>query len=111
MVSKAIGRHIRVAPRKVRQVINLIRGEDVTHALAVLKALNKDAAQPVGKVLKSALSNAIKQANIRESDLYIGRISADEGPMLKRAKAQAMGRSTTIRRRTSHIYVELERRV
>ncbi|MBI2350547.1 MAG: 50S ribosomal protein L22 [Deltaproteobacteria bacterium] len=111
MISKAIARYIRVAPRKARQVINLIRGEDVSQALAMLGTLNRGAAVPVAKVLKSALSNAKRLSGIKDSDLYISLINVDEGPMFKRFKAQAMGRATTIRRRTSHIYVELERKV
>ncbi|MBI3990696.1 MAG: 50S ribosomal protein L22 [Candidatus Omnitrophica bacterium] len=109
MVSKAKVRYLRTAPRKVRQVINLIRGEDVIRALAILKNVNRAAALPVEKVLTSAISNA-KQSNLKEAELYIAKITADEGPMFKRFRAQAMGRATTYRHRTSHVYVELERK-
>lgn len=108
-ISKAIVRFVRVSPRKARQVIDLIRGKNVINAQAILLNLNRRATKPVGKVLKSAIDNAkFKTENkVDQSKLYISKIWADTGPMLKRFKAQAMGRATTIRRRMSHIGVEL----
>ncbi len=111
MISNAIARYVMGSPRKVRQVINLVRDMDVIKALSVLQNIKQGARIQVEKVLKSAINNATKKyPDIRQGDLYISRIAADGGPMLKRHKAQAMGRATMIRKRTSHITVELDRR-
>lgn len=107
-VTKAIARYVRISPYKVRQVINLIRGKDVTTAEAILANLNKRAAQIVNKVLKSAISNAEHNYGMKRENLYISRIFADQGPMYKRYRAAAFGRPVMIRHRTSHITVELD---
>lgn len=107
LVSKAHTRYIRVSPRKVRLVIDLIRGEEVTRALAILAALNKKAKAYVEKTLRSAISNAQGNPQVLTNELFISRITADGGPMLKRYRAAAMGRATTIRHRTTHLTVEL----
>lgn len=110
IASKAIARFIRVSPRKARQVIDLIRGKDVLYALSILSNLNRRPTKYIKEVLKSAIDNAkFKFENkIDENKLYISKMWADGGPMMKRFKAQAMGRATMIRRRTSHIGVELK---
>lgn len=108
MIAKAVGRYIRVSPRKARAVIALIKGKDVNGALAILKNTDKKVSSFLIKLLNSAIANARRLPNMRQEDLYIANIFADGGPMLKRYKAQALGRATTIRRRTSHITVELE---
>lgn len=108
MISKAKARFVRTSARKIRYVIDLIRGKDIPAAFAILANLNKRAASYVNKVLKSAVANAKKVPNIKEENLYIAKIVADGGPMWKRYRAAAMGRATMIRKRTSHIYVELD---
>lgn len=109
MIAKAIARYIKVTPRKTRQVVRLIKGLAVPRALAVLSNTNKSPSIHIARVVKSAASNATKKMpSIKEEELYISRITADEGPMQRRYKAQAMGRATMIRKRTSHIYVELD---
>jgi large subunit ribosomal protein L22 len=107
-VTRAKVRFVRISPRKVRQVIDLIRGKDVEQALRVLDNLNKKAARIVSKVLNSAIANAQNNHGLKIQDLYISRIFADQGPMLKRYRAASMGRAVMIRRRTSHITVELD---
>ncbi len=107
-VTRAKARFIRVSPRKVRQVIDLIRGKDVQQALMVLNNLNKKSARIVAKVLNSAIANAHNNHGLKTQDLYISRIFADQGPMLKRYRAASMGRAVMVRRRTSHITVELD---
>jgi len=107
-VTRAKARFIRVSPRKVRQVIDLIRGKDVQQALMVLNNLNKKSARIVAKVLNSAIANAHNNHGLKIQDLYISRIFADQGPMLKRYRAASMGRAVMVRRRTSHITVELD---
>lgn len=109
MVAKAVAKYIRVSPRKVRTVIDLIRGKSASQALNILLHINKDAKHPVEKVLKSAISNAeTKAPSSKAENLYISKIIADEGPMLKRYRAAPMGRATMIRKRTTHILVELD---
>lgn len=110
MVTRAIAKYVRVSPRKVRQVIDLIRGEDVDGALIVLSHLNKRAATYVERALKSALANAERGTRLKAQDLYISKITADGGPFLKRHKAAPMGRAVMIRRRTTHITVELDKK-
>ena len=107
MIAKAKGKFLRVAPRKARQVIDLIRGIDVTLALAVLNNLNKGSKPYIEKILKSAISNA-KQKGIQIEQLYISKIVADEGAAWKRFRAAAFGRAAKIRKRTSHINIELD---
>ncbi len=109
MIAKAIARHVRVSPRKVRLVIDLIRGKSTTQAMDILFNVNKGSKQPVEKVLKSALSNAeTKSPSTEIQSLYISKITADGGPMLKRYRAAAMGRATLIHKRTTHILIELD---
>jgi len=103
---RAILRYAHISPYKVRQVINLIRGKDVATAMAILQNINKKPARIVEKLLKSAIANA-EYKNMDIDNLYISKIHAEEGPMLKRYTPKAHGRATMIRRRFSHIYVYL----
>jgi large subunit ribosomal protein L22 len=107
VVSRAYARYIRVSPRKVRQVIDLVRGEKVGRALATLASINKGARVYVEKLVKSAVSNAKLDPQVLTDELFISKITADGGPMLKRFRAAAMGRATMIRRRSTHLRVEL----
>lgn len=109
MISHAIARYIRTSPRKLRQVINLIRGKSVADSMSILSNLNKRAATPVSKVVKSAAAGALrKNPSLTDTQIYISKIAADEGPMWKRYRAAAMGRGVRIRKRTAHITVELD---
>lgn len=87
--------------------MQLIKGERVSSAIAVLAALNKKGALCIGKVLKSAIANA-KSKGYDENKLFISKIVANPGPMLKRFRAASFGRATKIRKRTSHILIELD---
>jgi len=107
MIAKAKGRFIRVAPRKVRQVIDLIKGQAVSNSLTTLAYTNKGPTPHIRKVLNSAVSNA-KQKGFTEDQLVISRITADEGPMWKRFRAGSFGRATPILKRTTHLTVELD---
>lgn len=109
IVSRAYARHIRVSARKVRLVIDLIRGQTVPMALAILTNLNKRAKVCVEKALKSAVSNALQNPLNTAEDLFISKITADNGPMLKRFRAATMGRATMIKHRSTHIAVELSK--
>ena len=108
MISKAVIKYARISPRKVRMCISLIRGRYADEALAMLKNTNKRASAVLIKLLNSAIANAKRLPNIKEQDLYVSKVFADGGTMLKRFKAQAMGRASMIRRRTSHITLELD---
>ncbi|MBI2871550.1 MAG: 50S ribosomal protein L22 [Candidatus Omnitrophica bacterium] len=110
MVGKASVTYVRMSARKVRQVINVIRGKDCPWALAQLVHLNKRAGFHVGKLLRSALANVESRLGHTADQLYISKITADIGPSMKRFRPRAMGRSSRILKRTSHIHVELDLR-
>jgi large subunit ribosomal protein L22 len=105
---KAKVTHIRISPRKVRLVVDAVRGKSVNQALNILTLARKKAAGPVKKLLESAVANATENAGVREVDnLVIDRITVDGGPTLKRFMPRARGRATPIRKRTSHIQIVL----
>lgn len=106
--AKTVARFVRISPRKVREVIRLLKGEDAQTALEITSCVKKAAAVHVWRAVKSALANAEKQKRLKAENLYISKIAADEGPMLKRYKAAPMGRAVMIRKRTCHISVELD---
>jgi large subunit ribosomal protein L22 len=99
----ANARFIRVAPRKVRLVIDQLRGLEAEKALDYLKFVNKAATKPVTKLINSAVANADNNFQIEKKDLYIKKIIANDGPVLKRWSPRAHGRATMIRKKTSHI--------
>jgi len=108
---RASATHIRIAPRKVRTVVDTVRGKSVSQALSILAFTRKKAALPVQKLLKSAVANAAENNGISDVDtLVIDRIMVDEGPTLKRFMPRARGRATPIRKRTSHIRIILRER-
>ena len=105
METKATAKYIRISPRKVRQVVDLIRGKKVDEALAILKFTPKGSTDPVSKVLNSAVANAEHNLELSPDDLYVTKVYVDQGPTLKRIMPRAMGRADRIRKRTSHITV------
>lgn len=107
MIASAKGKFIRVAPAKVRQVIDLIRGKDIKTSLAVLQQVQKGSRDRIVKILNSAVSNA-KQKGLTEDQLFISKITADIGPSWKRFRAAAFGRATPLIKRTTHLTVELD---
>ncbi len=102
---RAIERHIRMSPQKVRLVLDVVRGKAVKEALTILQFLPQKAAIPVAKALKSAAANAENNFNMDPDDLVITKVSADEGRMLKRWRPRARGRVNQILKRSSHITV------
>lgn len=108
--AKAVAKYIRISPRKVRQVVDLIRGKSVDEASAILKLIPNRAKEPVGKALKSAVANAEHNANLNKDDLVVSKVYVDQGPTLKRFKPRAMGRADRIMGRTSHITVVVSAR-
>ena len=101
-------RSLRVAPRKVRLLVDLIRGMKVEDAINQLYFSTKSAAKPVLKLLKSAIANAKHNHNMNEETLVIKVAFVDGGKTLHRSTPRAMGRATPIRKRTSHITLVLE---
>jgi len=108
MEVKAVAKYVRIAPRKVRLVIDLVRGKKVDEALGILQFTPKRASKVVIKLIKSAIANAEQNPGVDIDNLYIKRIYADEGPTLKRIRPRAFGRAYLIRKRTSHITVILD---
>lgn len=108
--SKAHLRFLRLSPRKVRLVVDLVRGKGLKEADAQLLHLNKRASDPVRKLIASAAANAVNNHGLQRDALYIRSITVDQGPTLKRYQPRAFGRAGTIRKRTSHVSVELAER-
>jgi len=106
----AILRHLRMSPRKVRLVVDLIRGQEVEEALNILTFCPKAAARPVAKLLRSAVANADVAGEVDLDRLFIKTAFVDEGTTWRRWMPRAMGRATRIRKRTSHVTVELAER-
>jgi large subunit ribosomal protein L22 len=102
---RAIERHIRMSPQKVRLVLDVVRGKPANEALAILKFLPHRAARPVAKAVKAAVANAENNFNLDPDDLVITRCAADEGRTLKRWRPRARGRVNQILKRSSHITV------
>ena len=103
--AKAIARTVRIAPRKVRLVVDLIRGKQVGEAIAILKHTPKAASPVVEKVLKSAIANAEHNYDLDVNNLVISKVFVDEGATLKRFRPRAQGRASAINKRTSHITI------
>ena len=108
MLATARLRHLRMAPRKVRLVADLIRGKGVEEALNILQFTEKRSSEPLAKLLKSAVANADEKGNVNVDKLFVSKITVDGGPTIKRFRPRAMGRATPILKRTSHIFVGLE---
>ena len=108
MPVKAKIRYLRMAPRKVRLVADLIRGKSVGEAQNILSFTKKRAALPLLKLLKQAIANAKNNFQLKEENLYISKILVDEGPRLKRILPRARGRANEIQKKTSHITLVLD---
>ncbi len=108
MEVKASLKHLRMSPRKVRLVIDVIRKMPVNTALDQLHFINKKATEPVAKLIKSAIANAVNTFSLSQDNLYIKEIRSDEGTTLKRWMPRAHGRATSLRKRGCHINLVLE---
>lgn len=105
MQAKAVARTVRIAPRKVRLVIDLIRGKKIGEALAILEFTPKAASPILIKLLKSAVANAEHNYDMDVNELVISEAYANEGPTLKRFRPRAKGAASSINKRTSHITI------
>lgn len=99
--------NFRVAPRKARLVADLIRGKTAPEAVSILSFTINKSAKPVLKLLNSAIASAKNNFHLDESNLYVSKITADEGPKLKRWHPMSRGRAYSILKRTSHIILVL----
>ncbi|MGE4554641.1 MAG: 50S ribosomal protein L22 [Candidatus Paceibacterota bacterium] len=108
MEVKAVLRYLRISPRKVRLVANLIKGKTVKEAENSLRVLKKRAREPLLKLLKSAVSNAKHNFNLSPENLFISELRVDEGPALKRWMPRARGSASLIKKRSSHVYLVLK---
>ena len=107
--TRAVLRHYRMSASKARQVLDLIRGEDVVRAAEILRSTPREAAEVIGKVLASAVANAAHNDGQDPEDLYVAACYADEGATLKRWRPRARGRASKIKKRTCHITVIVSR--
>ncbi|MFH1837963.1 MAG: 50S ribosomal protein L22 [Candidatus Kuenenbacteria bacterium] len=108
IIAKA--KYIRTSPKKIRLVINVIRGMDVEEAENQLKFISKRACQPVLKLLNSAVANAKHDFDLKKENLYIKEIIVNQGPTLDRWMPRAFGRAAPIRKKTSHIIITLDKK-
>jgi len=107
--TRAVAKYIRISPYKVREVLDLIRGQHVQRAAEILKFSERDAAIVVGKLLASAVANAENNDGIDPEELYVSACFADEGTTIKRFRPRARGRAGRIRKRTCHITIIVSR--
>jgi large subunit ribosomal protein L22 len=107
---RATAKHVRISSRKVKLVIDLIRGKSVEEANMILTQTPKAAALPVLKVMNSAIANAENNLEMNRADLYVAEAYANQGPTWKRIMPRARGSADRIRKRTSHITIVLDRK-
>ncbi len=110
MISNAKLRYLRISPRKVRMVANLIRGKKIEEAQVILNFARKKASPAILKLLQQAIANAKdKQVDIKKEDLYISEIFVDEGPSYKRTLPRSRGKADIIQKRSSHITITIDK--
>ncbi|HZY27916.1 MAG: 50S ribosomal protein L22 [Jiangellaceae bacterium] len=110
MEARAQARFVRVTPLKARRVVDVIRGMKADEAAALLRFAPQAAAEPVRKVLESAMANAENNDGLAPDTLYVAEAYVDEGPTMKRFRPRAQGRAYRVAKRTSHITVVVEER-
>ena len=108
--ARAIAKNVRVTPRKVRLVIDQVRGKDVSVALGLLKNINRAASEPVSKLIRSAVANAVNNFGMDENSLYVAEIWANDGLKMKRYLPRAKGSASGLVKRSSNIYVVVKMR-
>ena len=108
MESKAVAKYVRIAPRKVKVVCDLIRGKSAAEANAIMMNTPKAASELLVKLLKSAVANAENNHNMDPEKLYVAEVSVSPGPVLKRIRPRSHGRAFRILKRTSHITLVLK---
>ena len=107
MQVQAVAKFVRISPTKVRKVARVVKGKPVEDALTVLGFMPQRSARVLGKIIGSAVANAVHRGDIEVDNLSVANIVVNQGPSLKRFRPRAMGRATRILKRTSHITVVL----
>ncbi len=110
MEAKAIAKYVRVSPRKMRFVCDMVRGRSVDEALSILKFTPNKGAKILEKVVKSAAANAENNFDMNKDNLYVSEVYSNQGPTLKRWRPRSKGRAFKILKRTSHIGVVVKER-
>ena len=100
-------RYVRISPRKLRVIANMIRGQKVATAINQLRFLNRSGAQEFFKLLVSAVANAEDRGDVDVDDLVVATVMVDQGPVLRRWRPRAHGRATRVQKKTSHVFVEV----
>ncbi|MCD6500216.1 MAG: 50S ribosomal protein L22 [Deltaproteobacteria bacterium] len=108
MAARATLRHVRMAPRKLRVVADMVRGRPVEEAVSLLTFTRRAAAPVIRKLLVSAVANAEQDGEMNTDDLVVRTIMVDQGPTMKRWRPRAQGRAFRINKKTSHVTVELD---
>lgn len=108
MEAKAQATYVRISPRKVKIVLDLIRNKPVDEAQAIVRFTPKAACEPIGKLLKSAVANAENNLSMDKSNLYVAEAMVCPGPIMKRIRPRAQGRAYRIEKRSSHITLVLK---
>ena len=110
MAFNASHRYARISPRKARLIMDLVRGRDVDDAISMLRFAKQRASGMVEKVIRSAVANANEQDVAPRNTLYVAKAWADPGPIIKRFQPKDRGKAYSIKKRTSHLVVELDQR-
>ncbi|MGI6752118.1 MAG: 50S ribosomal protein L22 [Anaerovoracaceae bacterium] len=110
MEAKALAKYVRMSPIKLKPVVDLVRGKDLSDALTILKFTPGKGSELVERVVKSAAANAENNHDMDVDNLYVAEIYAHQGPTIKRWRAGAQGRASIILKRSSHIGVTLKER-
>ncbi|WZL72629.1 50S ribosomal protein L22 [Clostridiaceae bacterium 35-E11] len=110
MEARAIAKYVRISPRKLKPIVDMIKGMNVNEALATLDFTPRAGAPVLAKVIKSAKANAENNHEMNPDQLYIAEVYANQGPTMKRWRAASMGRGVKILKRTSHVGVVLKER-
>lgn len=110
METRAVARFVRISPRKIRLLMDQVRGKKVGEALNMLAFAPQKGARILLKLINSAVANAAQNTGVDVDSLYVLRVYADQGPTLKRWRPRALGRATRIRKRSSHLTVVLDER-
>src|SRR5690625_2493400 len=108
MQARAVAKSVRIAPRKIRLVVDLIRGKDTNEAISILKHTQRAASPVLEKLIQSAIANAEHNYDMDAENLFIKDAYVDEGMTMKRFRPRAQGRASAINKRTSHVTVVLE---
>lgn len=110
MESRAYLRYVRISPRKIQIVLDLIRGKQADMAAAILKHTPKSASEPLLKLLNSAIANAENNHNMDKNNLYVAQCFVCPGPTMKRIRPRAQGRAFRVLKRSSHVTMVLKER-